>query len=629
MRNKNIFQKSFLEKIKKYFISHKIKKIPDYNLRAYAMGIIYCLFLLIILTRYAWLTLFPTSIRTKLIETGARQFEKNIKLAQPRATITDRNGRVLAVSISKPSIFLLTRKMPIDRNTLTKLALQLDYPVEKLISYTNDKRSFIWLKRQMNLNDFKKLGSLKRWQDFIGVIDEPKRIYPEKDLAAQLIGFVGTDGNGLEGIEKIYNSRLNIKPVNLEVMKDAKGRLVINTPNNAGKPDQKIPNFVLSIDLSIQEITQIALKEGVIKSKAKGGSAIVMDVKSGEILSMASYPSYDLNNPPENNPEARRLRPVMDAIELGSVVKPMWISKALDLGVITKESKIFAENGELSIPGGIIHDTHAHNWLTPEEILKFSSNIGAYKVTQKIGRQIFYDSLMKIGFGRQPGTGLPGEWGGRIKSLNTWKEMNFANMAFGQGFAISPLQLIHALSIIVGDGIDHGVNLIAQKQSSENDFVGPPLKYITSNTTKLISKMMESVVEEDGGTGMLARIPGIPVAGKTGTAQIWSSKDHSYSGRTAVFEGVIPSDDPKFAILVVIDDVGIRPAYGGSLAGPVFAEIGKKTIHYLNSQGIFKLNHYENAYLKKNKQYFSTIPKNIENSTLVISKSQPNQTKEH
>lgn len=601
MGNKINLQVNLLVKFKNYFDPKQNKKLPNYKFRAQTMGIIYCIFLSIILVRYAWITFFPTPLRTKLIATGTRQFETNLTLAQPRATITDRNGRVLAVSISRPSIYLLTHKMPEEISTLKKVSDQIHVPLDTLISYKDDKRNFIWLKRQMNQSEFIKIGNLKKWQEFIGVVDEPKRVYPEKDLAAQLIGFVGSEGNGLEGIEKIYNSRLNIKPIKSEVMKDARGRLVMVTPNNASKPDQKAPNLTLSIDLSIQEFTQNALKDGVIKAKAKGGSAIVMDVKTGEILSMASYPSYDLNNPPENDPASRRLRPVMDAIELGSVVKPMWISKALDLQVITPETKVYAENGQMSLPGGIIHDTHEHGWITPEEILKVSSNIGAYKVVQKIGRENFYDSLMKIGFGRQPGTGLPGEWSGRIKALNTWREMNFANMAFGQGFAISPLQLVHGLSIIVGGGIDHGVNLIAVDEKRQKNFVGPPLKYISQKTSLLISKMMESVVEEEGGTGSPARIPGVLVSGKTGTPQIWSSKEHSYSGRTAVFEGVIPSDDPKLAIVVVIDEAGIRPAYGGPLAGPVFAEIGKKTVQYLNSQGIFDVKPYENAYLKRNK----------------------------
>lgn len=337
----------------------------------------------------------------------------------------------------------------------------------------------------------------------------------------------------------------------------------------------------------------------MLKTKAKGGSAIVMDVKTGEILSIASYPTYDLNNPPENDPEARRFRPIMDAIELGSVVKPMWIAKALDLGVITPQTKVFAENGRMALPGGVIHDTHQHQWLTPEEILKVSSNIGAYKVVQKMGRAEFYKALMQIGFGRQPGTGLPGEWGGRIRKPQRWHEIDFANMAFGQGFAISPLQLLHGLSIIVGGGVDHGVNLLKVDPLQQDNTVGPLLRYVSAQTSKTVAQMMESVVEEEGGTGASARIAGVLVGGKTGTAQTWSKEQHAYSGRTPVFEGIIPADNPKLAIVVVLDRAGVRPAYGGPLAGPVFAEIGRKTVDYLNSRGIYSTQPYQNLYLMK------------------------------
>lgn len=186
------------------------------------MGLVFCSFLVIILIRYAWITFFPTPLRTKLIATGSKQFETNLTLAPPRATITDRNGRVLAVSISRPSIYLLTKKMPTDIDILRKVFEQIHVPLNTLIEYSSEKRNFIWLRRQITYNEYHKMGSLKKWQDFIGMIDESKRVYPEKDIAAQLIGFVGSEGNGLEGIEKIYNSRLKFKPVKSEVMKDAK-----------------------------------------------------------------------------------------------------------------------------------------------------------------------------------------------------------------------------------------------------------------------------------------------------------------------------------------------------------------------------------------------------------------------
>ncbi len=600
------FSTTFLlaNKIKKWvydsFNSQNISKEFNFKKRCYSLGLFFAAVLVLILIRYAWLSFLPTQLRAKLVNTGNRQFESFITLQQPRATITDRNGSPLAVSIPSTSLFILPRRMPKDKPTLSAFGKQFSLSTRTVYELAHEKHNFIWLRRQMSSTDIKNLGSLKKWRSFVGSVDEPKRVYPEKELAAQLIGFVGQDGNGLEGIEKIYNDRLNSKPIRSQVMRDARGNLVMVSPSDASKPSQEVSSLTLSIDLTIQQFAQTALKAGVIKTRSKGGSAIVMDVKSGEILAIASYPSYNLNSP-TNDLEARRFRPIMDAIELGSVVKPMWVAKALDLGVIKQDTKFFAEYGKMNIPGGTIHDTHKLGMLTPEEIIKFSSNIGAYKVVQKIGRQEFYKALMHIGFGRQPGTGLPGEWGGHIQKPELWREMRFANMAFGQGFAISALQLIHGLSIIVGGGADLGVNLLKVDVQRKNKEQGPPLRYISPETSKVISKMMESVVEEEGGTGSTARIPGVLVAGKTGTAQVWSHEKHSYSDRTPVFEGTLPADDPKLAIVIVLDRAGVRPAFGGPLAGPIFAEIGKKTVDYLNSKGIYSIKIYDNKYDHKNK----------------------------
>ncbi|WP_186647064.1 peptidoglycan D,D-transpeptidase FtsI family protein [Fluviispira vulneris] len=595
MLKKSTFRKSLFQKVKDYFNPHKIHTVPNFLKRAHTMGIIFFVLLSLILIRYAWITILPTQLREKLVSTGTRQFETTVTYSQPRATITDRNGKVLGVSVPRPSLFILTKRMPEDNETLKKVSKQLNIPFNELLNYKSDKRNFIWLKRQMSQKEFNTLGSLKKWQNFIGVVDEPKRIYPEGETAAQLIGFVGADGNGLEGIEQVYNSRLKIKKTRVDVLRDARGRLVIVTPNDASKPAQNVPNLKLSIDLSIQQFTEQALKVGAINAKAKGGSAIVMDVTTGEVLAIASYPTYDLNNPPNNNPAARRFRPVMDAIELGSVAKPMWIAKALDLKLITKNTLFDVRGGRLALPGGRIRDDHPMTTLDTQGVLRYSSNIGMYKIVQKMGRETFYNALMQVGFGRSPSTGFPGEWKGRIHKPESWSEMRFANMSFGQGFAISPLQLIHGLSIMVGGGVDRGVNLLATDPKKESDFVGPPLEYISKDTSRLISKMMGNVTEESNA----GRIPGVLVGGKTGTAQIWSTKTNSYSERTAVFEGIIPANNPKLAIVVVLDEVKVRPAYGAKLAGPVFSEIGRKTVHYLNSQGVFSVEPYDNAYADK------------------------------
>lgn len=588
--------KSLLQKIKDYFDPRQVKIKYSFEKRAVIMSLIFLTVLLCILIRYAWLTVLPTDLRSRLLAKGTRQLETSITLSKPRATITDRNGKVLAVSISSTSLFILTKKMPQDEETLAQVAKQIHVPLKDLLQLRNDKRNFVWLKRQMSNNELLALGSLRKWKNFLDTVDEPKRVYPEKDIASQLIGFVGADGIGLEGVEKIYNSRLTEKPIKVDARRDARGRVVLNTPNDASKPAQMLPNLRLSIDISIQQFTQNALKDGVIKAKAKGGSAVVIDVTTGELLAIASYPTYDLNNPPINDPEAKRFRPVMDAIELGSASKPMWIARALDLGVIQPNTIFDVRGGAMSLPGGVIHDDHPVNFnLDTQGVLRYSSNVGMYKIALKAGRERFYESLMKVGFGRSPGLGFPGEWKGRIHKPDNWSEMRFANMAFGQGFAISPLQLAHAVTIMVGGGQDKGMNILAKDIEQEKHFVGPPIQFIRKDTSKTISQMMGNVIEQSNA----GRIPGIFVGGKTGTAEIWSTKDKAYSERTAVYQGIIPANNPKLAIVVVIDEVKVRPAYGSILAGPVFSQIGRKTVDYLNSQGVFHVEPYANAYLTK------------------------------
>jgi len=537
-----------------------------------------------LLGRYAYLGLLPSAMRERLLHKASRQFESDVTLVAPRAQITDRNGKTLAMSVLYPSLFIVPRRIPDDVTVQKDVARTLGVPFKDISELSKSKRAFAWLRRQVTPSELTRMGDLARWHDFIGVIDEPKRLYPERDLAAHLIGMVGTDNQGLEGIERVYDARLNGKSVRAKVTRDARGHTTLITPNGAVKPEPTSAELRLSIDLSIQSFVESALRDGVMKARAHGGSAVVMNVENGELLAIASYPTFDLNAPPPD-PAKRRFRPIMDALELGSVVKPMFVASAIDAGLIKAGDSLFCENGTMRIPGGAIHDDHPHGMASVTEIIKYSSNICTYKIAQKLGRTRFHEALFRYGFTRAPGTGLPGEWAGRVSKPETWREMRFANMAFGQGIAISPLQLTKALTTLTGGGTDKGVHILAgEGEPYDSERAGPPLRVISERTSRVVTDMMRGVVEEDG-TGKRASVPGFTVAGKTGTAQKYMQSTHSYSERIASFTGVIPAEAPRLAITVVIDEPQVRPAYGGTLAGPVFAEIGQKTVHYLNSIG--------------------------------------------
>ena len=579
---------TFYKKIETLFFRDGFKLSNNYSGRSIFMGGGAAVLMALILGRYAYLSLLPSDMRNRLRTQASRQFETEITLAPPRAQITDRNGRTLAVSVLYPSIFVIPKRMPKDKETLRAVARAVKVPLHTLEELSKSKKGFSWLKRQLTPADFAKYGDLSEWHEFLGIVDEPKRLYPEKELASHLIGFVGLDNLGLEGAESMYNNMLNGKAASAKVTRDARGRITLITPNGAVKPEPSTLPLKLSVDISIQSFAEAALKEGVLKARARGGSAVVMDVDSGEILAMASYPTYDLNDPPQDSPDRRRNRPVMDALELGSVMKPLVVARAIDRGVVKATDHMHCENGRLKIPGGALHDDHPHGLISIGEVIKFSSNICTYKIVQKMGRALFRDTVYKFGLSRWPGTGLPGEWSGRISQPDTWREMRFANMAFGQGIAISPLQLTRAYASLTGTGEDVSVKILAVPEHAP-ELEGPRLRVVSESTSRIVTEMMQSVVEEEGGTGRKAAIQGVTVAGKTGTAEKFMASTKSYSERIAVFAGVAPAEKPKLAITVVIDEPQVRPAYGGTLAGPVFSEIGTKTIQYLNATGLLAL----------------------------------------
>jgi len=384
--------------------------------------------------------------------------------------------------------------------------------------------------------------------------------------------------------------------IHFHVTKDARGRTTLVDSNEAVKPEPLPQPVELSLDIQIQRIVERTLATAVQKSKAVSGSAVVMDAKTREILAIASVPTFDPNAPGQAHPMDRKFRAVMDALELGSVLKPFVMACALDRGVVKKDEKLFCEQGHLSVLGQNINDTHAHGWLNLGEILKFSSNICLYKLAQRLGRQGLYDCYQKAGLTRSPGTGFSGEWQGQLNSVDRWHEMRFANLAFGQGVAISPLHMAKAMAILADHGVDKGLYLEKipnkNKNKKKNDPItswpietfGPHLQFVKPWVADHMAELMAGVVEP-GGTGRLAAVENIDVAGKTGTAQKFSPITRTYSQRVASFAGFAPAHDPRLVVVVVLDEPAVRPAYGGVLAGPVFSEIVDQCLHYLNASG--------------------------------------------
>ena len=580
-------KKNFLTKLRTFnkkisFKSHKI-----FVGRLYFLAFIYIFIFLIVLFKFAWLSFIPNPLRKKLILQVEKQLETEIKVTKYRGTISDRNGRILAMSVPRKSVFILPRKIPKSKKEKKALAKDLNVSFKDIQNLSHSKNNYVWLKRKINDSEFKKITNLKRWRQCVGVLAESLRVYPEKRLAAHLVGFVSRDNVGLEGVEKIYDDILQEDVQKIKVIRDARGNSAIMQPVEGQLLHSENRNIQLSIDSFIQEFTERELEGAIKKTKSKGGSAVVLNVKNGEVLAIASYPNYDLNSPPLSNPDKMRFRAIMDALELGSVVKPIFIARALDKGVIKVNEEIWCENSYLKLKGGSIRDDVAGNkWLTASDIIRKSSNIGMYKVCQKLGKEELFNTIKKVGLNRFSGTGLPGEWDGNLSPPSRWKELRFSNLSFGQGMAISNLQLAHAMSIIVDNGIDKGISILKQKKDKEEE-LGPKLQIISSETSKIIREMMGNVVY--GGAGRRAKIRGILVGGKTGTAQKFNFEKHSYSDRILSFIGVLPIEKPNYLISIVLDESQASNNYGGVHAAPVFAKIGENLINYFNAKGIIAL----------------------------------------
>jgi cell division protein FtsI (penicillin-binding protein 3) len=563
-----------------------------FNSRIKIVSGIFFLLITTIFFRYLYLGFFQTNIRKKLLSLSYRQTETEISVSQPRANITDRNGRPLAMNVVKKSLFFTPKEMPESNLLLNQISTDFKISLNEIKKIKSSNKSFAWVQRKMDSKYYESIEGnvLKKWKDFAGIIDESHRFYPNNNVASHVVGYVGLDNQGLAGIELAQEKKLKTENVKVKFSRDARGKRNFNTINAMSLPQFNPEPLSLTIDLAIQKLTEQALENGVKNASAKYGSAIVLHLQTGEILSMASFPPFNPNTTSELKGNKLINHAISDGLELGSVIKPLVIARALELKKISESESLFCENGKLNIPGGTIHDTHPHEFLFPKDIIKVSSNICLYKIAKKIDRQGLFQLYSQAGFTRAPGTGLPSEWAGQLASPEKWKEMRFANLAFGQGIAISPLQLTQAIGALGNNGevpsakIMRSTPLKSIGTGHEEPMIeGPKIQIAGLQVSKSVLKMMRSVVDEEGGTGALASIENINVAGKTGTAQKFMGTKLGYSERTSSFIGLIPAENPKLVITVIIDEPQMRPAYGGKLAGPVFAEIAKKTALYMNS----------------------------------------------
>ncbi|MDF1580064.1 MAG: penicillin-binding protein [Desulfuromonadales bacterium] len=551
------------------------------RVRIRGIGWVFALFFVLVLVQAFQLQIVQGE---ELRARSEKQYQKTIPLTPQRGTIYDRNGEALAVSLEMDSIYADPDQAAgeASTNSLHKLAELLDLPRKTLAARLNEKRDFVWLKRQVVPDVAARVKELSL--PGVRTIQEHGRYYPNASLGGQVIGFTGLDPRGLEGLELKYDTLLLGRGGYLVTERDALGRGLSNDP--VVKPGRGGHDLFLTLDKNIQYIVEKELKRGVEAARAKSGTAVVVEPKTGQVLAMATWPTYNPNAFRQYHPSAWRNRAICDNFEPGSTVKAFLIAAALDEGVIQPEDEIYCEKGSYRVSGKLIQDHHSHEKLNPADILKYSSNIGAAKIGKMLERESYYRYLRRFGFGEKTGIDLPGEVDGLLRDAKDWFEMDLAAISFGQGISVTPLQLTMATAAIVNDGRLMVPYLVDRSVSADGEFVDRHYPHyvrqvVSTANARLVRDMLERTTGR-GGTATLAAVPGYRVGGKTGTAQKVDPVVGGYSAdkRIGSFVGFIPADNPQLVITVLIDEPQ-DTTYGGLVAAPVFAGIAGQAMNYL------------------------------------------------
>ena len=550
------------------------------RIRIYITGICFFLVFLLIFLRAYQLQILEGSQLSSLAKKG---YTGKLTLTSQRGTIFDRNGKELALSIEVDSLYCYPKKIKDKKTAATLIARALDIDKRDVLKKLHSSRSFAWIKRKVTPEQLKKIRELNITGT--GFIKESRRYYPCMETGAHVIGFASQDNRGLEGIELQYNWFLEGKEARFNRIHDALGRSIVFDGPRIEK--QEPFNLILTLDKDISYKAQKALRKAVSRSRARSGVCIVMRPQTGEILAMAVVPEFNPNIFWHSKPFEWRNRAITDCFEPGSTQKTFLLAGALEEGVISPETILNCEKGEYAIGSFIIHDSRPYGMLKVSEIIKFSSNIGAIKIGQRLGAERFHYYLKRFGFGEQTGIDFPGERKGILRPIRNTSLIGKNTLCFGQGISVSPLQLAMAFGAIANGG--HLMrpylvkSIVDQKGKAIRNFY-PFIRrdVISSETAKKVRGVLEGVVRKDG-TAPKAEIKGYSVAGKTGTAQKVDPIKKIYSNTkfVAIFGGFTPSDSPALVILVALDEPKGIP-YGGIVAAPVFSDVGYWTLNHLN-----------------------------------------------
>ncbi len=488
-----------------------------------------------------------------------------------RGEIYDRNGVVMAKSIPIESVYARPLEIPDAAQAASALSPILREPAGELAAKLRSKKNFVWLARQ--IDDRAAARIRQKALPGIHLVPEYARLYPNGHVAGQLLGFVGLDGEGLEGLERALDAELASRTAEIVLARDASGRkLYLDAHGREMNIDGQ--DARLTIDVQVQTEAETALARAVGQYGATWGGCLVVDVPSGDILAWASYPPFNPNAYRGKSPGRWRNRLALDIIEPGSTMKPFLIAAALQEGLVKPSDPIFCENGRWRLRGKVIRDTHAYGALSVIDVLSLSSNIGTAKIGLRMGAERFSAYMDALGFGRPTGLPLAAESRGLLRPHSQWNEIDTAAASYGQGVGVTVLQLAKAYLVLAADGEDRPLRLTAGPASEQV----APRRVFSAEVARAVRAMLVKAVEQ--GTGTSARIPGLAVGGKTGTAQKASPEGGYGSGYISSFAGLVPGDAPRYLVVAVIDEPTKEQYYGGLVAAPVVRDVAIKTLAY-------------------------------------------------
>ncbi|GMR22459.1 MAG: penicillin-binding protein [Acidobacteriota bacterium] len=551
-------------------------QLTQFQMRLLFLGLLTSMWVLAVGGRLFYLTV---SMRDTLQERAELQHQHTLKLDPRRGTIRDRNGYELATSVEVESVFAVPKALSGARleQTATALASCLSLPRDKIAARLAGDKSFAWLERKANPRTVDCVRDLSLAS--VGFLAESRRFYPKRSLASQVLGYVGIDNEGMSGVEYSLEEEIRGEPGRRIIWTDARNRRAasrVEARSRAGR------SAYLTIDENLQYIAETELGAAIRESRSKSGIALVMRPRTGELLAMASFPSFNPNRYGDYPASHWRNRAVTDVYEPGSTFKIVAAAAALEENVTNEDERIDCGRGMIQVGSRVIRDSHYFDVLTFREVVEKSSNVGMIRIGQRLGKDRLEHYVHAFGFGAPSGIELPGESRGILRAASRWGPVTLASISFGQEIGVTALQMVTAANVVATSGYLMRPRLLLGFGDTDGRLVAsftpePVRRVIQQDTSRRLKELLVGVVER--GTGKRARIEGYRVAGKTGTAQKAVRGGYSKTDYIASFVGFAPADTPELTALVILDSP--TGDHSGSRAAAVFARIVKRSLRYL------------------------------------------------